>query len=398
LSLNVEITDKTIDRLVYQKNNHDCGPFICAYAVFLSNNHKNFDSSIICDIRKEIIEFHNSKTSKTSSKHGGGMKPYHKLINLKNAIKHKPNMEVTTKSSLFHGIDLKTDKPCLSYLICQWFLNRKNIYVLATDVIDNLISQNNNFILNNLSLKMFVGVDCIVGVVPNNEEWCLYLYSRKLNLSCIFDFTNHILSERLCVIGENLTFYMNKFFLSNNLNFAKDHGNFYVKFKNINIIELGMAFVKTIERLIFNVQLSQSYIIEELVKYTKSIEKEVGESLISINYRISNSILNMFFDDLNVSSEYFFIDSTMCSAILDDFTHYMENYLDFHTLFHSKVVFAVYQPPKHKNVLLVIDYNVNEHYILTLTLPLIILSIAKQVNLSFPKSMKFPAKRIASRL
>jgi len=54
----------------------------------------------------------------------------------------------------------------------------------------------------------------------------------------------------------------------------------------------------------------------------------------------------------------------MSCAILDDSIDYIKNYINLDNLKKSKIIFVVFQVAKNNTMLIIIDYPMNEHYII----------------------------------
>jgi len=236
-NLNVTLREHNYVNLFHQKNNYDCGPLSCAYALLISGDIKYINKDSIISIRQEVENYNASKDIKVSRNHGGG------IVRKVRKKKKKAKKSGTNSKpiSIIKKINLNNERPCVTYLLQKWFANRPDIKILDPELTHNIISQNHNFIINSISFQRFENIDCVIGIIPNDDFWCLLFYCTKLDISCIFDFQNNLLSDRLNTIGECINDYLNKFFTTKSLTFTKIHKISHSKLSNLSWLQFATA-------------------------------------------------------------------------------------------------------------------------------------------------------------
>lgn len=363
--LNVIISQHAHKHLKYQDNNNDCGPYTCAFAVIISKGWTSFPDNFISEIREEVYSLQKKRNSVYVSKtHGGGisrnMLP--KIQNIKKIVGKSKQMSMIKNEN-----NLLKEKPCITMLLHQWYSKYSNIFILSAETTMNLIAQNKKYIIDNISFKAFENIDCIICVIPNDDIWCLQIYSVKLEFSYTFEFCQNFISDRVNAISENITDYLNKFLLFKSIKFSKNHGISHAKFVSSDPFYFASNFIILIEKVIFNRKYDHTIVYNSLRELNTKICKDISPSLCAINGNINNNIINRYFDNLQLQSSFLLIDSVGTTAIIDGCHDYISKFVDVERIKNASTIFALLQPLKSHQILLIIDYCTDEYYILNPT-------------------------------
>lgn len=354
--LNISLIENPHNCFTYQNNSYDCGPFICAYAVLINDGLETFPANFIYKIRNQVIKLKSNKSVKYSRSNSGGGAP-ETSTTITKVVSQEPNSKQPYKHNL------KNEKPCISLLLQYWYKSYTNICVLSNDITYNLISQNNLYVFDNVNLKQFKLVQVVISIIPHNDIWCLLIYSLSLGFCYILDFCNYMLDDRLAGIGENITDYVNRFLLTKKVKFIRNHGLKHSQFVSSDPFYFASIFILQIEKLIFNRNYDRTIVHNSLISLNLSICHELSPSLNSINGKINNKIMNQYFTNLQLPSSMILLDSTMCTAIIDDCTKYLTDFLDFERLYNASTIFAIFRPSKSLDLLIIVDYASDEHYL-----------------------------------
>ena len=338
LGTNHRLLPEPLSQVRFQDNGYDCGPMICFYAIQIMKNSRLDDESVsMILIRKLAFEIINKggTVSKIKKLIGGGFLPISDM----------------TIQEIFH---------CLQF----YFKNQPKILVLENEVTQSIITNNKDFIIENICFKAFKNVLYVVCILRVELEPFIYIYKRSECSSIIVSLLGLENSSLAISIATQLTQYMDIFFLKTHtvVQIDVDPSVLYPNQTNTSILVQNAIGICS-QHLYYCTSDFPDIPIEDLIDKARHLDQSIHDSITSVNGKMNLKTIGLFFESLNLDESNTFINATMTTALLDDNWQYLSVKLDFARVKQSKIIYCLISPPDFHPCLIVVD-NVNWEYFL----------------------------------
>ena len=334
--LSIKICNQPYTNIERQLNDFDCGPFVCAYAIEISNGGNLCGKLDIDEIRKVAFEH---DTSELLSISGGG-------------------------DSRFNNFSLDSD---LFPFFESLFINNKNVIVLSNKSVSEIMTENKLFICENFSFKTFKNINFIICLIYLEKMWFIFIFSIIEKTSNIIDIFNRETPTNVINSCKILNNYLNIFCLTTDVIFNLDTSHhssenyFYIEYCDIII-----KFTKICNKFIRQTIPDDKEILNKLEFFTTRVRKDKRDeidSLIFVNSQINNEVFSTFFENLNLPLNSIFVNESICTAMLEDCWQHVIKHLDLDRIYKANTVYAVFRSNNSHLLLLIIDHRADEFYL-----------------------------------
>ena len=185
---NLNVTYGNNPNLLYfdQKNNFDCGPFVCLYAIRLQS-HKNMNEKFnLDDIRKLVFQLADRNFKPNYIGHGNGIADIY-------------------------------EKNDISKYLTIWFANRHDIFVFSKTSTKNIIDKNRDYIVESFYYKQFKLIKFLITFFYVEKRPYIFIFCLDLKISNIFSISGNLLPLSLNFIAIELNDVLNKFLFDANV-------------------------------------------------------------------------------------------------------------------------------------------------------------------------------------
>ena len=128
----------------------------------------------------------------------------------------------------------------------------------------------------------------------------------------------------------------------------------FVSYISKRIIRIDPKFIS---RIRYEVYLLQCGKVNHISQLGGSGNMNNNANYSKLNFKINESIFNKFSNQYIASNSVMFIDNILTTAILDECTDYLKNFLNLDKLIQSTTIFVMFRPPKAHRLLLVLDFT-----------------------------------------